>query len=97
MGRPDMKELSLDARCLAQAMWKPNPFLKLSFGTPSKIHPRTAAALIELEATGLITKEVVKLAAAENWSYAATEAMREYNPKVSQKLLHSNAFPITKD
>ena len=93
----DLGNLSCDARCLAQAMWKPNPALKLVFRTPSKIHPRTAAALEELIAAGLVNNEIEKLAKAETYNYTATEAMREFNPKVSQKLLHSNAFPLTKD
>jgi hypothetical protein len=90
--------LSDDARCVATAMWIPNPYLKLVFRTPSRIHPRTLAGLEELVAAGIIAKEVVKLAAAETWDFAVIDRDKlAAIPKVSQKLLKSNSFPITKD
>jgi len=90
--------LSHDARCLVTSLWGLNPCLKLVFRTPSRIHPRTEAALNELIDAGIVTKEIEKLAAAQTWNYTVTDRdkLREVK-RVSQKELKANSFPITKD
>ena len=92
--------LSNDAYATLSSFWLTMLCTDLVFRTPSRIHPRAAVALAELETAGLITKEVEHMAGpgVETWTYRPVreKTIGRIKP-MSQKRIHADPMPITKD
>jgi hypothetical protein len=72
--------------------------MKLSFNTPSKIHPTMLDALNELVTAKVLTKKTEKLAGGQKWTFSLLDpSVLDTVPKMSMKDIEEHGFPITKD
>lgn len=95
-----MSEFSLDALVVVNAMFRPMTSMKLSFKTPSRVHPRMRAALTELVEKGVLTEERMPLVRGYALDFYCAKHQREALaavPKMSQKDMKANSFPVTVD
>jgi len=87
-----MTKLSEDARA-ASHLFRFNPGIDVTFGTPGRIHPRMAAALDELVQAGILRLDKEPSGA---HVYRVDDVKKlEAVPKLSQKALRENNLPIT--
>lgn len=87
---PDM-EFSTEEKCVIGCWWNIMMTTEVTFQRPHIIHPRMRKGLDELTDKGLLAFEDRHGIAI----WTPTDKMKTHKPRVSQKFLEENSFPIT--
>lgn len=93
-------EISKDAMVALTSLWKTNYALKLTFNTPSRVHPRMKAALDELIGLDIIKLQRTPLAGPgmESHTYSMKDRSKlDAIPRMSDREMKKHSYPITVD